>query len=338
MANFVGFLAARKAKANWDIRKEGLVEKHMVVYCSKGTHTWIHKAADLFGLGTDAIRWIDMNKEQQMDIPMLRQAIAKDHAAGSYPFMVVGTAGSVSTGSVDDLAAIAEVCRENDLWFHVDGAYGAPAALLPEYAGLFKGLNQADSIAMDPHKWLYAPLEAGCTLVKDARYLTDAFSFHPVYYNFDGDPEDPAVNYFDHGLQNSRGFRALKVWMALRQAGREGYEKMIRNDIHLAKYLFEMVSSEVQLEAVTQALSITTFRYVPQWAKGNEDYLNELNGRLLNKLQAGGKLFLSNAVVEGKYCLRVCIVNFRTTYADLEDLVRVVLEEGQRIDLSLKQD
>jgi glutamate/tyrosine decarboxylase-like PLP-dependent enzyme len=189
---------------------------------------------------------------------------------------------------------------------------------------------------MDPHKWLYAPLEAGCTLVKDARHLTDAFSFHPVYYNFDGDPEDPAVNYFDHGLQNSRGFRALKVWMALRQAGREGYERMIRNDIHLAKYLFDLVSSEAELEAVTHALSITTFRYVPADRKEDEPYLNKLNEALLNDLQVGGKVFLSNAVIDGKYCLRVCIVNFRTTSADLEDLVKVVLEEGQRIDLSLK--
>jgi glutamate/tyrosine decarboxylase-like PLP-dependent enzyme len=336
MANFVGFLAARKAKANWDIRKEGLAGKRMLVYCSKGTHTWIHKAADLFGLGTDAIRWINMNKEQQMDVQMLRETIVKDRADGAYPFMVVGTAGSVSTGSVDDLATIAEICKSYDLWFHVDGAYGAPAAVLPEYAGLFKGLSEADSIAMDPHKWLYAPLEAGCTLVKDARHLTDAFSFHPVYYNFDGDPEDPAVNYFDHGLQNSRGFRALKVWMALRQAGREGYERMIRNDIHLAKYLFDLVSSEAELEAVTHALSITTFRYVPADRKEDEPYLNKLNEALLNDLQVGGKVFLSNAVIDGKYCLRVCIVNFRTTSADLEDLVKVVLEEGQRIDLSLK--
>jgi glutamate/tyrosine decarboxylase-like PLP-dependent enzyme len=337
MANFVGFLAARKTKANWDIRKEGLAGKRMLVYCSKGTHTWIHKAADLFGLGTDAIRWINMNKEQQMDMEMLRETIEKDLANGAYPFMVVGTAGSVSTGSVDDLSAIAEICKTFDLWFHVDGAYGAPAAVLPEYAGIFKGLSEADSIAMDPHKWLYAPLEAGCTLVKDARHLTDAFSFHPVYYNFDGDPEDPAVNYFDHGLQNSRGFRALKVWMALRQAGRVGYEQMIRNDIHLAKYLFDLVSNEVDLEGVTHAMSITTFRYVPKWAKGNEDYLNKLNETLLNELQTGGKVFLSNAVVEGKYCLRACLVNFRTTPTDLEDLIKVVLEEGQRIDVSLKQ-
>ena len=337
MANFVGFLAARKAKAKWDIRKEGLAGRRMLVYCSKGTHTWINKAADLFGLGTDSIRWIDMNKNQQLDIQLLREEIEKDLNAGYYPFMVVGTAGSVSTGTVDDLAAIAEICSAHDLWFHVDGAYGAPAAVLPEYADVFKGLSAADSIAIDPHKWLYAPLEAGCTLVKDARHLTEAFSFHPVYYNFDGDPEDPAMNYYDHGLQNSRGFRALKVWMALRQAGRSGYEKMIRNDIELAEQLYHMAEEENELEPISTSLSITAFRYVPADRKGDEDYLNKLNETLLNELQTGGKVFLSNAVVEGKYCLRVCVVNFRTTVGDLKDLVRIVLEEGKRVKKEMER-
>jgi glutamate/tyrosine decarboxylase-like PLP-dependent enzyme len=245
--------------------------------------------------------------------------------------MVVGTAGSVSTGSVDDLSAIAEICKTFNLWFHVDGAYGAPAAVLPELAQTFRGLNEADSIAMDPHKWLYAPLEAGCTLVRDARHLTDAFSFHPVYYNFDGDPEDPAVNYYDYGLQNSRGFRALKVWMALRQAGRHGYEKMIRNDIELAGQLYQMADMQEELEAISQSLSIATFRYVPVERRGDEDYLNKLNEKLLNGLQSGGKVFLSNAVIDGKYCLRACIVNFRTTTEDLESLIRIVVEEGRII-------
>ncbi|HLO83099.1 MAG TPA: aspartate aminotransferase family protein [Chitinophagaceae bacterium] len=331
MANFVGFLAARKAKATWDIRKEGLAGKRMLVYCSKGTHTWIQKAADLFGLGTDAIRWIDMNKDQQIDIKMLEDNIEKDRNNGYNPFMVVGTAGSVSAGVVDDLAGLAEVCKKYDLWFHVDGAYGAPAAVLPELAQMFNGLNEADSIAMDPHKWLYAPLEAGCTLVKDARHLTDAFSFHPVYYNFDGDPEDPAVNYYDYGMQNSRGFRALKVWMALRQAGRHGYEKMIRNDIELAEQLYQMALEHEELEAVSQSLSITTFRFVPEGKKDSENDLNQLNEKLLNELQSGGKVFLSNAVIDGKYCLRACFVNFRTTTEDLDGLIKIVLEEGRKI-------
>ncbi len=224
MANFIGFLAARKAKAVWDIRKEGLniqeennyPGKRLLIYCSKETHTWIQKAADVSGLGTNAIRWIDVNKEQQMNTEKLNLQILEDLRKGYTPFLVVGTAGSVSTGAVDSLAEIGRTCRQFNLWFHVDGAYGAPAAALPEYAEVFKGLSEADSVALDPHKWLYSPLEAGCILVRNAQHLVDAFSFHPEYYNFDGNAEDPGTNYFDYGIQNSRGFRALKVWMGIR--------------------------------------------------------------------------------------------------------------------------
>jgi aromatic-L-amino-acid/L-tryptophan decarboxylase len=336
MANFVGFLAARKAKATWDIRQEGLskhADRQLLVYCSKGTHTWIQKAADLFGLGINAIRWIDMNKEQQIDVKILEQQITDDLSKGFVPFLVIGNAGSVSTGAVDPLSAIAHICKQYNLWFHIDGAYGAPAAILPEYAENFKGLNEADSVAIDPHKWLYSPLEAGCILVRNAQQLTDTFSFHPEYYNFDGSAEDPAINYYDYGLQNSRGFRALKVWLGIRQAGRNGYETMIRNNIELAQQLFELVKKQEELEAINCSLSITTFRYVPKDLPGDEvgkeDYLNELNEQLLNALQTGGKVFLSNAVVDGKYCLRVCIVNFRTTYEHLEALVGIVLKEGR---------
>lgn len=342
MANFVGFLAARKAKSGWNIRKDGLrgSNKKLLVYCSRGTHTWIQKAADLFGLGTDAIRWIDVTREQVMDIEKLDWQIRTDLANGYSPFLVVGTAGSVSTGAVDPLSEIATICKEFDIWFHVDGAYGAPAALIPEYADTFKGMNDADSVAIDPHKWLYSPLEAGCILVRDAQLLRDAFSFHPEYYNFDGTADDPGINYFDYGLQNSRGFRALKVWLGLRQAGRNGYQKMIRKDIELAEKLFNKVRKEEELEAITHNLSITTFRYVPKDLSENsivnEAYLNELNKQLLDSLQAGGKVFLSNAIVDYKYCLRVCIVNYRTTWNHLEELVSIVLEEGKKTDTQLR--
>lgn len=343
MANLIGFLAARKAKVNWDIRKEGLINaanKQLLIYCSKGTHTWIQKAADLSGLGTNAIRWIDMNDSQQINIEKLKKQIAADVLKGYTPFFVAGTAGSVSTGAVDDFSAIAKVCKQYNLWFHIDGAYGAPAAMLPELADIFKGLDEADSVAIDPHKWLYSPLEAGCILVKDAQQLRDAFSFHPEYYNFDGDAEDPGINYFDYGLQNSRGFRALKVWMCIKQAGRSGYEKMIRRDIALAKKLCELIAMHAELEVVTNNLSITTFRYIPKNLSGKlpgENYFNKLNEALLNKLQAGGKVFLSNAVINDKYCLRVCIVNFRTTTKSLELLVETVLNEGKKLHAELNQ-
>ena len=345
MANFLGFLAGRRHKIEGDIRKDGLPEitidpsknttgynekRRYTVYCAKGTHTWIHKATDLFGHGTDSIRWIDCLHDQQMNIIHLKQMIKEDKQHGHKPFLVIGNAGSVSTGVIDSLNEIADFCNAENLWFHIDGAYGAPAACLPELAEKFKGLSLADSIALDPHKWLYSPLEAGCILVKNPRHLHDAFSFTPEYYNFGGNGEDAPVNFHEYGMQNSRGFRALKVWMSLKQVGRNGLAAMIRKDIHLAKSLYELIEQTEHIEAITNNLSITTFRFVPSINESAE-YLNELNEKLLNRLQAGGEVFLSNAIVDGKYCLRVCIVNFRTNYADLETLVKIVLREGENI-------
>ncbi len=345
MANFLGFLAARRNKIDGDIRQDGLPEisidpsqnstgykekRRHTIYCAKGTHTWIHKATDLFGHGTNSIRWIDCLPDQQMNISHLKKMIKEDKQYGHKPFLVIGNAGSVSTGVIDPLQEIAAFCKSENLWFHIDGAYGAPAACLPELAENFKGLSLADSIALDPHKWLYSPLEAGCILVRDPRHLHDAFSFTPEYYNFGGNGEDAPVNFHEYGMQNSRGFRALKVWMSLKQVGRNGLAGMIRKDIHLAKSLYELIEQTEHLEPITHHLSITTFRYTPD-ANETMEYLNELNEKLLNRLQAGGEVFLSNAIVNGKYCLRVCIVNFRTNYSDLETLVKIVLREGQNI-------
>ncbi len=349
MANFLGFLAARKNKLGEGIRTGGLpvsavtssgTKKRYTIYCPHGTHTWISKAAELFGHGTDAIRWIKLQQSQQMDVESLQATIEKDKNEGHQPFLVIGNAGSVSTGVVDDLQAIAALCREENLWFHVDGAYGAPAAALPELAGVFKGIESADSIALDPHKWLYSPLEAGCVLVKDARHLHDAFSFRPEYYNFSGNGSEEPVNFHEYGMQNSRGFRALKVWLSLKQAGRSGITNMIRGDIALAERLFHLVEVTSEMEAFTHNLSITTFRYVPANlpAGDTQSYLNKLNETLLNQLQQGGEVFLSNAIVDGAYCLRTCIVNFRTTYSDLEALVKIVLREGKRLHAELSAE
>ncbi len=336
MANFVCFLAARQAKAQSDVRTKGVDGTRLRVYCSKETHTWIQKAADMAGMGTDSIRWIAVDNEMRMDLTSLREQIVKDLAAGNRPAMVVGNAGSVSTGAVDLLPEMAALCREFDLWFHVDGAYGGLAAVIPDRPAAFAALCDADSIAVDPHKWLYAPLEAGCALVRDPEKLRAAFAYHPPYYHFGVE----ATNYFDLGPQNSRGFRALKVWLALQQVGREGYEQMISDDIRLARALFERISQCGELEALTQSLSITTFRYVPtDLSQGNEkaaDYLNDLNLQLLTRLQADGEVYLSNAVVHGKFALRACIVNFRTTLKDIEALLPIVVSMGRALDLELR--
>jgi aromatic-L-amino-acid decarboxylase len=335
MANFTAFLAARTAKAPTNFKKEGLsAAAKMITYCSKTTHTWIEKASILFGHGSNSVRWIPTDSNNKMDLKLLEESINKDKAKGLNPFMVVGTGGDVSTGTVDNLKGIASICKSFDLWFHVDGAYGVPAAILPENEHLFKGIKEADSIAMDPHKWLYSPLEAGCTLVKNPKHLIDTYSSHPEYYNFTN--TNASQNFYEYGLQNSRGFRALKVWLMLQQVGRSGYEKMIREDIELAKLMYEKADNHPQLEAKTHNLSITTFRFIPeQYPENISDknaYLNELNQELDTSLQNGGKLFVSNAIINDQYYLRSCIVNFRTSQKDIEEVIEIIIEEGNKLN------
>jgi len=347
MGNFVGFLAGRLAKAPWDVRASGMMGKHsrqMRLYASGETHTWIHKATDMFGLGADAIRWIPVDEQLRMDTSALRDQLKKDIEAGDVPFLVVGTAGTVSTGAVDPLPEMAALCREYDLWFHVDGAYGGfAAAHLNEGKGRvpgdLKGICEADSVAVDPHKWLYAPLEAGCALVRDPETLRNAFSYHPPYYHFGGQ-DDPTIDYYEYGPQNSRGLRALKVWLALRQVGREGYVEMISDDILLAQELYRLVEAHPELQAFTQGLSITTFRYVPpDLTPGSEQveaYLNQLNAEVLPRVQQSGEAALSNALVGGAFLLRACIVNFRTSLEDIEALPALVTRIGRELDAALR--
>ncbi len=343
MANFTAFLAARTMKGPKNIKEDGMsnAADKLVVYCSKTTHTWIEKAVVLFGLGTKAIRWIQTDADNKMDNEVLEQAVKTDIENGCKPIMIIGTAGDVSTGVVDNLKAIAAICKRYDIWFHVDGAYGMPAAVIPELKTLFEGIEEADSIAIDPHKWLYSPLEAGCTLVKNPNHLIETYSSHPVYYNFSTDDEGLTQNYYEYGLQNSRGFRALKVWLALQQVGRSGYIKMISEDIQLSKLLFDLAKKHSELEAITQNLSITTLQYVPSDYNYNpekkQDYLNVLNEALLNELQKGGEVFLSNAMIMKKYCLRGCIVNFRTSKKDIEEIIEIIVREGKKMHQKLQE-
>lgn len=341
MANLVCFLAARAANAGAYVREHGIARasgRKLRVYSSNETHTWIQKAADLSGFGTASIRWIETDKRLRMDVSALRRQIEADAAEGDVPCLVVGTAGSVSTGAVDPLPEIGALCREYRVWFHVDGAYGGFAASVPEAPDDLRGLSQADSVAVDPHKWLYAPLEAGCALVKDPEMLRAAFAYHPPYYHFN----ERATNYLDYGPQNSRGFRALKVWLALKQVGANGYRNMIADDIRLSQAMAQAVSCHPELEPVTQDLSITTFRYVPRDLRASlrdaqtESYLDALNRELLDRLQRGGETFVSNAVVGGRYVLRACIVNFHTTRADVQAVPGIVARIGRVADAELR--
>jgi glutamate/tyrosine decarboxylase-like PLP-dependent enzyme len=336
MANIVCFLAARTAKAGSAIRISGVGGARLRAYCSSETHTWIQKAADISGLGTDSIRWIPADEEFRIDIEALRTSILEDVEAGDKPFLVIANAGTVSTGAVDPVGRLAALCHEFDLWLHVDGAYGALAAVVPDSSDLFAGMGEADSIAVDPHKWLYAPLEAGCALVRDVPSLRGAFAYHPPYYHFGVE----AINYFDFGPQNSRGFRALKVWLALQQVGSEGYAQMISDDIRYSRAMYKSIAENSELEALSQGLSITTFRYLPpdldRMDSNIANYINDLNRELLTRLQRGGETYLSNAIIRGKYALRACIVNFRTELHDVNALPPLVVRLGKELDWEMR--
>ncbi|MGI9076674.1 MAG: pyridoxal phosphate-dependent decarboxylase family protein [Gemmatimonadaceae bacterium] len=345
MANAVCAFAALRVQAPWDKRALGLTGEGsapLALYGSSETHTWLDKFADLSGLGTGSIRRVATDASGRIQPSALRTAIEADRRAGVRPCMVVGTAGTVSTGAVDPLGDIQSVCKDFGVWFHVDGAYGAPAAGLPDAPEELRALAGADSLAVDPHKWLYAPIEAGCVLVRDPANLQGAFSHHPPYYRFEGDAGDPPLNYYEWGPQNSRGFRALKVWLGLRHAGRTGVQRMIADDIALARSLHAHVASHPELEPLTSNLSITTFRYVPSDLRADlqspevGEYIDVLNEKLLAQLQSGGEIYLSNAIVGGRFALRACIVNFRTTERDVQAVPSIVVRAGMAVDAQIR--
>jgi glutamate/tyrosine decarboxylase-like PLP-dependent enzyme len=335
-ANFHGFVAARQAVTRWDMRNDGLYgdSRKLTAYVSKETHTWIDKAAEICGLGASAVRWIDVDGRQRMNMDALRQQVEVDKRNGHLPFLVVATAGTVSTGAIDPICDMAEFCNDQGIWLHIDGAYGAPAACLDESPDDLHCLTLADSVAVDPHKWLHSPIEAACIMTRDPDALRDAFDFRPDYYHFD-DEAASGIDYYQHGLQNSRGFRALKVWLGLRQAGRDGYRATIREDIALARLLFDTVDTRSDFEARSLSLSVTTFRYVPAdlqtGGDGVDDYLNELNKTLLAEVQRSGQAFVSNAIVDADYLLRACVVNFRTTEADIHGVVEIIAGIGRSL-------
>lgn len=342
MANIVAFLAARVAAAGHDVHAEGAGAPGaapLAIYASRETHTWLHKAASLSGVGTERIRWIAVDETGRLDLEDLRAHLARDRAAGVRPLMVIGTAGTVSTGVIDPLRDLAAICRDVGAWFHIDGAYGGFAAAVPGLDPDLAAIGEADSIAIDPHKWLYAPLEAGCVLVRDPAALRRTYSHHPVYYQFDAEQ----LNYFDYGPQNSRGFRALKVWLALKQVGRAGYAAMIAEDIRLARQLHVALEAHPAFEAATTSLSITTFRYVPAdlvatvAEPATAEYLDALNRELVERIQASGRAFVSNAVVAGRYMLRACIVNFNTTAAHVEALPGIILPIARALDAEMRK-
>ena len=302
---------------------------------SDQTHSAVERAARIIGIRPDGILRVPADAEFRMPMTALAQAADRARANGFTPIAVCANAGTTNTGAIDPLPEIAAFCTGRNLWLHVDAAYGGFAVLCDRGRQLLEGMALADSISLDAHKWLFQPFEAGCLLVKDTQTLVRAFNVDAEYLQ-DTKLGLEQVNFADRGYQLTRSFRALKVWLAFKQVGREGYVKMISDDIRLTEELHRQVSAHTELEAFTQELSISTFRYVPaNRASGkadDEEYLNKLNTELLDRLQLGGEAFVSNAVIGGKFLLRACIVNFRTSLEDVEALPEIVARVGREVD------
>src|SRR5215813_11964342 len=324
MANMIALLIASRRRSNMSRQGFWNAGPPMTVYASEEVHMSIAKAADILGIGRDQVRTIACDERQRIRVDALRQRIEADLREGLRPFCVVGSAGTVNTGVVDPLSEIANVANEFELWFHVDGAYGAPGVLDERKKHLFAGLERADSVSLDPHKWLYVPVDAGCLLFHDAAAAKAAFSTEDAdYIQTLGYADEEAFAVWDYGVELSRRFRALKVWMTLQYYGTRRLADAISEDIALAAYLGELVSKADDFELLAPVeLSICCFRYVPQNA--TESGLDQLNEKIMAAVQKGGRAYLSNATVNGKFALRACITNFRTTKADIEETLKVV--------------
>lgn len=337
MAAYTALKAARDAKAGWSVRELGMRGgPPLAVYASTQVHDVNSRAADMLGLGRQAVRAIPCDAALRLRVDLLRDAIGRDEDGGIRPIAVVASAGTVSTGAIDPLDEIADVCAEYGLWLHVDGAYGGVAALVSSLRPLFAGIERADSVALDPHKWLYTPHSGGAVIVRDMQALADAFAIEPSYVYEDKALTGRGVDLYALGPQFSRGFHALKIWISLLAHGWSAYERRIAHDVALARWLWQRAATHPELEPMGPApeLSIACFRYVPPALRGDAAagaYVDRLNERLMAELQLGGRVFPSNARIDGRFALRACIVNFRTEAADVEALVEETVRLGRAL-------
>ena len=336
MANFTALAAARRAMTPGNVREDGLAgpdRPRLTVYASDQVHSCVDKAVDLLGIGSRQLRKLESDADFRLSAASLAAAVAADREAGYLPAIVVGNAGTVNTGAIDPLDELADFCAAEKLWFHVDGAYGALATMVPELHPLFAGMERADSIAADPHKWLYVPYEAGATLVREPGRLSAAFRKFPEYLAADPASPFPGPAWFaERGVELSRGFKALKVWMGLKTHGRRAYADQIASDVRLARFLAAEVDRRPDFERLADAvLSIANFRYRPADRDLADAELDRVNRTIINRLVGEGSFFLAPTVLKGRTALRVSITNFRTREEDLIFL----LDEAERLGRSI---
>ncbi|MGH7629229.1 MAG: pyridoxal phosphate-dependent decarboxylase family protein [Gemmatimonadales bacterium] len=333
MANLVGLAVARHTGAGVDVRRGGVraAEGALTVYGSRETHSSVQKAVELLGLGSDSLRLAPVDAEYRVDVAALTRMVREDRAAGAVPVCVVGNLGTVNTGAIDDLDALADLCAAERIWFHVDGAFGALAALVPEYVDRTRAMTRADSVAFDLHKWMYMPFEAGCVLVRDAEAHRRTFSIFPDYLaRSTRGVAGGELWLSEYGLQLSRGFRALKVWMSLKEHGIDRYARLVRQNIEQARYLAGLVRAAPDLELMAPvALNVVCFRWAG--AGFGDQALDALNQELLLRLHESGLAVPSNALLGGRYALRAAITNHRSRREDFDLLVREVRRLGSEL-------
>jgi glutamate/tyrosine decarboxylase-like PLP-dependent enzyme len=294
----------------------------------------------MLGLGTDSLRKIPVDGQYRMRMDLLADAVRKDREAGVQPAIVVATAGTVATGAIDPLPEIAALCAQEGMWMHVDGAYGGPAVISDALRPLMSGIERADSVAFDPHKWMYTPHSGGCVLVRDERLLQAAFDAEASYVHEDHERVEHDVDFARLGPQFSRGFQALKIWVSLLAHGRRAYSDRIAHDVALAHYLAKRVEAHPAFRlAAPVTLSICCFEFVPPdlpAGDGADAYLSMLNERIMTDLQLDGRVYISNAVLGDRFVLRACVVNFRTEAEDMDTVLEVAEEIGSRLDAELR--
>jgi glutamate/tyrosine decarboxylase-like PLP-dependent enzyme len=334
MANLVGLAVARNEMAGYEVRRLGVAAAPapFTLYGSSEMHSSVQKAVELLGFGSEALRLAPVNAAFEVDVGVLERMIAEDRAAGRRPVCIIGNAGTVNTGAIDDLARLADVAARERLWYHVDGAFGSLAVLDPELAPRLAGMERADSLAFDLHKWLYVPYEAGCTLVRRAAAHRDAFSLTPGYLaHAERGAAGGELWFSEYGIQLSRGFRALKVWMSFKEHGIDRYARLIRQNVEQARHLERLVDASPDLELLAPVtLNIVCFRYCG--ALRDEAALDALNRELLMQLHERGIAVPSNATLGGRFAIRVAITNHRSRREDFDLLVREVEAIGRELE------
>ncbi len=325
MANLTALAVAREVKL-------GTQMSEAVAYCSDQTHSSVDRGLRILGFAPHQIRKIPTDEKFRISMPELRREVAADRAMGHRPFCVIANAGTTNSGAIDPLPQLADFCQEEELWLHIDAAYGGAAILTEEGRVLLEGLERADSLTLDPHKWLFQPHEMGCVLLKERRFLKETFRIVPDYIK-DADRKEEEVNLIDYGIQMTRGFRALKLWMSFQVFGLEGFRKAIARGISLAKFAEDVLRESPCWEVVTPAqIGLVTFRYVPEgWHPPEE--IDALNRRLVEEMIEDGFAMISSTVMNGRTVLRLCTNNPRTTEADIRETIECLSRFGQELSL-----